>query len=217
MGKKVLRLFLETMLRAVVIILAVGIVVIGALLIKTLVKNNSLKDSKKTTTGKEIVTEAEDENDPTFNNGDDENSGSDGADETGAVASTDAKILVINATGTSGVAGAWKTALEGKGYTSVEVGTYNQSAIATSKVCVSGSYDGADLAAEFSSPEMSTTDTLSASDFDVPIAYLYRLFIQTEKQVLLQKCDVPAFFVLNVIIYKEYFTGARMFVYNCYL
>lgn len=104
MGKKVLRLFLETMLRAVVIILAVGIVVIGALLIKTLVKNNSLKDSKKTTTGKEIVTEAEDENDPTFNNGDDENSGSDGADETGAVASTDAKILVINATGTSGVA-----------------------------------------------------------------------------------------------------------------
>ena len=151
MGKKVLRLFLETMLRAVVIILAVGIVVIGALLIKTLVKNNSLKDSKKTTTGKEIVTEAEDENDPTFNNGDDENSGSDGADETGAVASTDAKILVINATGTSGVA------------------TYNQSAIATSKVCVSGSYDGADLAAEFSSPEMSTTDTLSASDFDVPI------------------------------------------------
>ena len=159
MGKKVLRLFLETMLRAVVIILAVGIVVIGALLIKTLVKNNSLKDSKKTTTGKEIVTEAED----------DENSGSDGADEAGAVASTDAKILVINATGTSGVAGAWKTALEGKGYTSVEVGTYNQSAIATSKVCVSGSYDGADLAAEFSSPEMSTTDTLSASDFDVPI------------------------------------------------
>ena len=169
MGNIVLRFFLETMLRAVVIILAVGIVVIGALLIKTLVKNNSLKDSKKTTTGKEIVTEAEDENDPTFNNGDDENSGSDGADETGAVASTDAKILVINATGTSGVAGAWKTALEGKGYTSVEVGTYNQSAIATSKVCVSGSYDGADLAAEFSSPEMSTTDTLSASDFDVPI------------------------------------------------
>ena len=110
MGKKVLRLFLETMLRAVVIILAVGIVVIGALLIKTLVKNNSLKDSKKTTTGKEIVTEAEDENDPTFNNGDDGNSGSDGADEAGAVASTDAKILVINATGTSGVAGAWKTA-----------------------------------------------------------------------------------------------------------
>ena len=166
MGKKVLRLFLETMLRAVVIILAVGIVVMGALLIKTLVKNNSLKDSKKTTTGKEIVTEAEDEDDPTFNNGDDENNG---ADETGAVASTDAKILVINATGTSGVAGAWKTALEGKGYTSVEVGTYNQSAIATSKVCVSGSYDGADLAAEFSSPEMSTIDTLSASDFDVPI------------------------------------------------
>ena len=48
MGKKVLRLFLETMLRALVIILAIGIVIMGALLIKTLVKNNSLKDSKKT-------------------------------------------------------------------------------------------------------------------------------------------------------------------------
>ena len=69
MGKKVLRLFLETMLRALVIILAIGIVIMGALLIKTLVKNNSLKDSKKTTNGKEIVTEAGDENDPTFKNG----------------------------------------------------------------------------------------------------------------------------------------------------
>ena len=79
------------------------------------------------------------------------------------------QMLVINATGTSGVAGAWKTALEGKGYTSVEVGTYTQSAIATSKVCVSGSYDGADLAAELTSPEMSTVDSLSASDCDVSI------------------------------------------------
>ena len=161
MGKKVLRLFLETMLRALVIILAIGIVIMGALLIKTLVKNNSLKDSKKTTNGKEI--------DPTFKNGDGENSGSDDSDESGSVASTDAKILVINATGTSGVAGAWKTALEGKGYTSVEVGTYTQSAIATSKVCVSGSYDGADLAAELTSPEMSTVDSVSASDCDVSI------------------------------------------------
>lgn len=31
MGKKVLRLFLETMLRALVIILAIGIVIMGAL------------------------------------------------------------------------------------------------------------------------------------------------------------------------------------------
>ena len=169
MGKKVLRLFLETMLRALVIILAIGIVIMGALLIKTLVKNNSLKDSKKTTNGKEIVTEAGDENDPTFKNGDGESSGSDDSDESGSVASTDAKILVINATGTSGVAGAWKTALEGKGYTSVEVGTYTQSAIATSKVCVSGLYDGADLAAELTSPEMSTVDSVSASDCDVSI------------------------------------------------
>ena len=163
MGKKVLRLFLETMLRALVIILAIGIVIMGALLIKTLVKNNSLKDSKKTTNGKEIVTEAGDENDPTFKNGDGENSGSDDSDESASVASTDAKILVINATGTR------KTALEGKGYTSVEVGTYTQSAIATSKVCVSGSYDGADLAAELTSPEMSTVDSVSASDCDVSI------------------------------------------------
>lgn len=169
MGKKVLRLFLETMLRALVIILGVGIVIMGALLIKTLAKNNSLKDSKKTVNGTEIVTEAEDKDDLTFKGEDAEGDGSDGSDEAGTTASTDAKILVINATGTSGVAGAWKTALEGKGYTSVEVGTYTQSSIATSKVCVSGSYDGADLAAELTSPEMSTVDSLSASDFDVSI------------------------------------------------
>lgn len=167
MGKKVLRLFLETMLRAIVIILAIGIVIMGALLIKTLVKNNSLKDDKKTTIGKDIVTEAEDENDLTFKK-EDSTSGSDDADGTGT-ASTDAKILVINATGTGGVAGAWKTALEGAGFSSIEVGNYTPGLLTTTKICVSGSYDGADLAADFSSPEMSTVDSLSSSDFDVSI------------------------------------------------
>ena len=54
MGKKVLRLFLETMLRALVIILAIGIVIMGALLIKTLVKNNSLKTVRKQQTEKKL-------------------------------------------------------------------------------------------------------------------------------------------------------------------
>ena len=47
MGKKVLRLFLETMLRALVIILAIGIVIMGALLIKTLVKNPRALSDKR--------------------------------------------------------------------------------------------------------------------------------------------------------------------------
>ncbi len=168
MGKKVLKLFLETMLRALVIILGIGIIIMGALLIKTLVNNNELKESKETENGSEIVTEADDANDLTFTSDSTSDDGSSDA-ETTTVSSTGANILVINATGKSGVAGSWKTTLESLGYTSVEVGNYLAGSLTTTKVCVSGDYDGTDVAANFTSPEMSTIDSLSSSDFDMTI------------------------------------------------
>ncbi len=167
MGKKVLRLFLETMLRALVIILAIGIIIMGALLIKTLINNNSLTESKETENGSEIVTEADDSDDLTFTNGTADDSSSDGESE--GVSSVDAKILVINAAGVSGVAGSWKTTLESMGYSSVEVGNYVAGTLSTTKVCVSGDYDGSDLVSNFSSPELSTVDSLNSSDFDMTV------------------------------------------------
>jgi hypothetical protein len=172
MGKKVLKLFLETMLRAIVIILAIGIVIMLALLIKTSRSNSQLKKDKETTERSEIETEAEDGDDPTFM-GDDYVASEDGdGDEelSGTSDSTSAKILVINATGTSGVAGSWKSTLEGMGYYFVEVGNYLPGVLGTSMICVSGDYNGSDLEANFSSPQMSTVDSLTASDYDATVS-----------------------------------------------
>ena len=155
------------MLRALVIILGIGIVIMGALLIKTLVNNNSLTKSRESGSNSEIVTEADDADDLTFTNDTSDSSVAD--EETAGVSSTGASILVINAAGVSGVAGSWKTTLESMGYSSVEVGNYLGGTITTTKVCVSGDYDGADVAANFTSPEMSTVDSLNSSDFDMTI------------------------------------------------
>jgi hypothetical protein len=169
MGKKILKLFLETMLRAVVIILAVGIIIMLALLVKTMNSNKKLTKSKETTEGVEIETEAEDEDDLTFTDDASEQE-EEGGDVEGTIAdSTSAKILVINATGTSGVAGSWKSTLEGKGFSSVDVGNYLPGVLTTTKVCVSGDYSGEDIIANFSSPETATVDSLSSSDFDMSV------------------------------------------------
>lgn len=177
MGKTVIKLFLETMLRAIVIILAIGIVIMFALLAKTLHNNSKLKDEKATSERAEIETEEEDENDPTFtkeNAGDGEEDASEegkegNGDGDASSDSKSAKILVINATGTGGVAGSWKTTLEGEGYSSVEVGNYQPGIITTTKVCVSDNYTGDDLAEKFTSPERNSKSDLNASDFDVSI------------------------------------------------
>ncbi len=183
MGKKIFKLFMETMLRAAVIILAVCIVIMLALLIKTINKNkkNEAKTDKteKTT---ELSTEEIDPDDPTFNgNGGSEASGADDGNETdsskdGEGDNTDvssdiksAKIAVINSTGTQGIAGSWKGTLESDGYTSVEVGNYIPGVNSTTQICVSGIYDGAELAEKFNSPTMGKISDLDAGDFDVTI------------------------------------------------
>lgn len=173
MGKKIWKLFLDTMLRAAVIVLGIGVVIMLALLIKSMVSNKSAKDEKTTENISEISTEAEDPDDPTFGQSEgqnaDNNEGSSGEEKPAVTDSLNAKILVVNATGTSGVAGSWRTTLQGYGYTSVDVGNYSLGTITTTKVCVSGSYDGEDIAAYYTSPEMTTISTLQASAFDMPV------------------------------------------------
>lgn len=173
MGKKVFKLFMETMLRAAVIILGICIIIMIALLIKTIHKNNEAAKEKNNTSGSDIVTEADDPDDPTFT--DDASlsaeTGADGED-TGETTGDlmNANILVINASGTSGVAGSWKTTLESQGYTSVEVGNYLPGIITTTKVCTADGYDASTLASEFTSPEVTTISTLDASAFDMTIS-----------------------------------------------
>ena len=172
MGKKIFKLFMDTMLRAAVIVLGIGVIIMLALLIKSMVSNKNAADEKTTEEVQSISTEEEDPDDPTFGDSDDQTT-TDGestvSDDATSVSSLDAKVLVVNATGTSGVAGSWKTTLEGYGYTSVDVGNYSLGIITTTKVCVSGDYDGADIAAYYTSPEMTTISTLQSAAFDMPI------------------------------------------------
>lgn len=175
MGNKIFKLFMDTMLRAAVIVLGIGVIIMLALLIKSMVSNKNAKDDKTTEDVQSISTEEEDPDDPTFGASDgqstdgtvDADSSSD--EESAATSSVNAKVLIVNATGTSGVAGSWKTTLEGYGYTSVDVGNYSLGTITTTKVCVSGDYDGADIAEYYTSPEMTTISSLQASAFDMPI------------------------------------------------
>lgn len=174
MGNKIFKLFMDTMLRAAVIVLGIGVIIMLALLIKSMVSNKNAKNDKTTENVQSISTEEEDPDDPTFGSSDGQSTdgtadGDNSDEEETAVSSVNAKVLIINATGTSGVAGSWKTTLEGYGYTSVDVGNYSLGTITTTKVCVSGDYDGADIAEYYTSPEMTTISTLQSSAFDMPI------------------------------------------------
>lgn len=179
MGKKMFKLFMETMLRAAVIILAVCIVIMLALLIKTVNKNKkNEKKTEETTKVTELSTEESDPDDPTFNGGDSDsedggeaNASEDGSGDAEGTSSDikSAKVVVINSTGTQGVAGSWKSTLEADGYTSVEVGNYITGINSTTQICVSGTYDGSGLAEKFNSPTMGKISDLNAADYDVTL------------------------------------------------
>ena len=172
MGKKVMKLFLDTMLRAAVIILAVAIIVMLVLLAKTVKKTAS--NGASTTQGtSSIVTEEADPSDPTFGNGDTaEDTASDtedATDEAGnqdqAKSAKDAKIVVLNASGVSGVAATWQTTLSAAGYTSVDIGTYDNDTQSTTTVYTSSDYDISDLTGL-----LGTVATAPRSDIDSSVS-----------------------------------------------
>ena len=150
MGKKVMKLFLDTMLRAAVIILAVAIVVMLVLLARTVSKSKK-SDASDTGNKTSIVTEESDPSDPTFGgSGDAADSSDTSADDSSQDASTDdanagngkdAKVVVLNASGVSGVAATWQTTLTADGYTSVDIGTYDNGDQSTTVIYTSDSYD----------------------------------------------------------------------------
>lgn len=181
MGKKMFKLFMETMLRAAVIILAICIVIMLALLIKTINKNKKNDKGTNTTEANstELSTETIDPEDPTFGGKGDDESGDDSqgndnndnnGDDTNVADVKSAKIAVINSTGTAGVAGSWKSVLESDGYSSVEVGNYLTGVNSTTMIYASGDYDLSDLKGKFNSPTTGSTSELDAGSFDVTIS-----------------------------------------------
>ena len=180
MGKKVMKLFLDTMLRAAVIILAVAIVVMLVLLARTVSKAKKTDDTAGKKEASSIVTEEADPSDPTFGGGGD--AASDDAteavqdttdgEETGSDA-RNAKVVVLNASGVSGVAATWQTTCTAAGFTSVDIGTYDGETQSSTTIYTSDSYDVSEIARLLSSPTTAQRTDISdsvASDVDISTA-----------------------------------------------
>ena len=145
-------IFFSFFLKAVVIILGLVILAMSAYLIKEVI-------SQKTNTSTESEDDSafeDDQEDELLNNASDgdallfdseeESTEETAAEEsTGTSLSKDAKIVVLNATDTAGLAAVWKETLVVQGYTNVEVGNYTNGILDTSKIVVSQEGTGADL------------------------------------------------------------------------
>lgn len=178
MGKKVMKLFLDTMLRAAVIILAVAIVVMLVLLARTMSKNKK-SDTTTTKEAASIVTEETDPSDPTFGGENSDAADASGDDSSDEVSSEDdqtgndaknANIAVINASGESGVAATWQGTLNASGYSSVDIGTYTGDSQSSTTVYVSGSYDVSGITSLFSSASTADKSELDGSLCDIDVS-----------------------------------------------
>ncbi len=178
MGKKVMKLFLDTMLRAAVIILAVAIVVMLVLLARTMSKNKK-SDTTTTKEAASIVTEETDPSDPTFGGEDSDASDASVEDSSDEASSEDdqtdndaknANIAVINASGESGVAATWQGTLNASGYSSVDIGTYTGDSQSSTTVYVSGSYDVSGITSLFSSASTADKAELDGSLCDIDVS-----------------------------------------------
>lgn len=177
MGKKVMKLFLDTILRAAVIILAVAIVVMLVLLAKTMSKSKKADTNAKKEVSN-IVTEENDPSDPTFGGGDAADttdasadaSSSDNTTEENSSSAKNAKLMVLNASGVSGVAATWQTTLTADGYTSVDIGTYQGDTQSSTTVYTSDEYDVSSLTSILGSASTSARSDIDDSMADVDIS-----------------------------------------------
>lgn len=177
MGKKVMKLFLDTILRAAVIILAVAIVVMLVLLAKTMSKSKKTDTNAKKEVSN-IVTEENDPSDPTFGGGDAADttdasadaSSSDNTTEENSSSAKNAKLMVLNASGVSGVAATWQTTLTADGYTSVDIGTYQGDTQSSTTVYTSDEYDVSSLTSILGSASTSARSDIDDSMADVDIS-----------------------------------------------
>ncbi len=153
-------LFFSFFLKAIVIILGLVILAMSAYLIKTMMSNKTAEKEKKADDSAFeddqedvlLVNKATNTNAILFEDGD----GSDPDAVVEPALAYDAPIVVLNATSTPGVAGAWKGVLESKGYTNVQAGDYLKDPLETSKIVVVTEGTGKDLQTLLPNAKMET-------------------------------------------------------------
>lgn len=141
-------LFFTFFLKAIVIILGLVILAMSVYLVKQIILQ---KNSEADSISDEAVFEGDDQVDDLMmaSSGDaedvllyDGNGSADGSGNTKKEIAFDSSIVVLNATETSGLAGAWKEKLEGIGFTNVQTGNYTGGLLESSKIVVTEEYSG---------------------------------------------------------------------------
>ena len=142
-------LFLSFFLKATVIILGLVILAMGVFLIKQII---SLKNTESEKASDEAVFEDDNQTDDLMmaSSGDSDKLLYDGDGSVQDGSGTrelgfDASIVVLNATETEGLAGAWKEKLEAEGFSNIQCGNYTNGYLDTSKIVVTSENTGGNL------------------------------------------------------------------------
>lgn len=119
-------LFFSMFLKAIVVILGLVIVVFGILIVTNVVKGNN-KDNKNpaTTVGENVLTEAEQKDDLLSNETTAAPYKDTSKPEEGGMDKSEMKVMVLNSTDISGLAGRWAEKLEGYGYMQADASDYS--------------------------------------------------------------------------------------------
>lgn len=181
MSSKALRLFGEAFLRTLVIVLGLTIVFFaGFFLIKVATGGGNTNNQSKvenTMDEEQLQQQLDAENataDATSEAGD---STTEGGTQTPAADSKALKIVVLNSTGTKGLAGAWVEKLKGQGFTNIYAGNYKVGQLAASKIIAVAEGTGTDLVSYFNGAALETGNltsgfnlsdsTVSTTDIDL--------------------------------------------------
>ncbi len=155
--KNPVAVFFSSLLRTVVIILAIVIVVLSVILAKKLITAKKINEhnSESTTADESVLTEdngADPEDIENYEQNTDTEETSEAAEEETEASSKDLKIEVLNATGTKGLAGTWKSTLAGYGYTNIDAHNYREK-LENTKIFVAEQGIGEDLKQYFPNAE----------------------------------------------------------------
>lgn len=180
MSSKALRLFGEAFLRTLVIVLGLTIVFFaGFFLIRVATGGGNTNNQSKVenTMDEEQLQKQLDAENATADGADEAGDGAaevstEGSDVQAPAADSKAlKIVVLNSTGTKGLAGAWVEKLKAEGYTNIYAGNYKVGQLAASKILAAAEGTGTDLVSYFNGAAIETgglTSGFNLSDSAIP-------------------------------------------------
>lgn len=119
-------LFFSIFLRAVVVLLGIGIIAFGIFFLSKVMKDGKkTKDGPVTTVADSVLTDAQGRDDLIYNSDEDTEAKTEEQTEEAVSESFDKAIIVLNSTNTTGLAGRWCEKLKGYGYSDTEASDFS--------------------------------------------------------------------------------------------